>query len=71
MIVVDVVVTLSVALIAGVVILTAKFYKELPIHNTFDELWFENAGASQRPEVIALSAEKNQQKSTTYFDKAA
>jgi len=47
MVIVDVVVAASVALIVGVVVLTAKFSRELPIHHTFDELWFENTGTTE------------------------
>lgn len=44
MVVVDIIVAASAVLTLGVVTITAKFSKEMPVNKTFDELWFENAG---------------------------
>ena len=65
MIIVDVIVAASAALVFGVVVITAKFSREMPINKGFDELWFENLGhhAQQELEVNAVEVKTDDEES--------
>lgn len=44
MVITDVVVATSAFLVLGVIFLTTKFSREVPVNQIFDELWFEKHG---------------------------
>ncbi len=48
MIVIDIIGITSAMLIVGIVLLTAKFSREMPVNKNFNELWFENTNAVEQ-----------------------
>ncbi|MBX9706019.1 MAG: hypothetical protein K5Q00_07160 [Gammaproteobacteria bacterium] len=73
MLIVDIVIATSAALIVAIIMMTTKFSREMPVHKSFDELWFENHGsqANAEPEVVVKQTVTEAGRDQDRFAKAA
>ena len=72
--VVDIIIAISTLLVAGVVIVTAKFSREIVVNKTFNELWFEQPGKlKEQGNFSALQSEtpSSMSENRVSFSKAA